>query len=59
MKKGESKVGGPSTSLYLDGHLGDFQIFSITSNDVTNGLPRGRSDKEFCLPMQETQEMQF
>ena len=53
MKKGESKVGGPSTSLYLDGHLGDFQIFFITSNDVTNGLPRGRSDKEFCLPMQE------
>ena len=51
MKKGESKVGGPSTSLYLEGHLGDFQIFAIANNDVTNGLLRGLSDKEFCLPM--------
>ena len=59
MKKGENKVGGPSTHLYLEGHLGDFQIFAIANNDVTNGLLRGLSDKEFCLPMQETQEIRI
>ena len=32
----EGKFGGPSTSLYLNGRLGDCQIFAITSNAMTN-----------------------
>ena len=55
-EKTESKVGGPTTRLYLDGHLGDFQMFAIANNDVTNGPLLGLSDKKCRLPTQETRE---